>query len=1120
MKVKASLPYFFSAHALPAQENEAHVQSGNHLRLSHNPLLGLPKTPFVVWRAVLDNTKALQRRNQVSWFDSNGEQLTTPFDVHPNNPVTAYLSLAAGEVCMWAEVFAKPAQSALDILASDRLSIPTRPSFNATRRINHLRPFVRPRSTRALSLARNTVLSERFLVKKSLTVEAFVPSHQGPVAIAKCKHPRYAFSAPGIIELKVTGTGTVTNLEWFERNDTLDANFKPWQLLSLPHTGGSRYISMDNARAHAQQRVSHGAPKRKPLQETLNTPSPADAPPASSDEELKRVTSFAHTLDIDLEALINDLSMPETAHISMQNVVDENLSTNEQRKLGTIESNRLGVILQSCLDPGIANWLGYKTYDSDFTDKTSQLVVYYVTGYWDIETLRKPRDKFSTSDKILAKFLGQEGTLNNDDSGSSNDVRSSQSFSPLEVHQQLQAISKKMGPSFKLSPNGLNLDPKARLTSFSCIAIADRGSDLSDLEPVKIDSHEHVRWQPATPPQTRREVRLGITKTGIGATLAGNKLTINTDTRQALNATNQGKYHLPLALALPGEHERKSQSPKPGDGNLYDREAIDSDIRYAVAQQDYFGRWSSWAKVVNSPGPRPKPPRPVYQAVYIMPKDLELSTRGEISIKVHVPTPESMPLASHLLHKFELRLSDLATGQTQSVVEVLDNPTNPAQTLEFLVDGPILQATEQRKWRLLANWIDSQGQESIDSEAIVLTMTDPRPPQQLVSVDSLNYSARPDITGKAWIHFEWPTQASQSSFAVYYSDENRLLSYLESNEIQHGDLLDSLKLATSVAAKASLLRANSQVFPSHLFERLENVAFKISQSKYGFKHSVSGSLKVLSFYKVVAQSSSGSRPEFELVPMLSYGVPNTAPPAKPTVSVTPVLPNENGGEYLANITLKLIAGQTQGARYRIRRSSQGAENALRMPILPMNERDTLPVPDVDGVQIASLEDNGELVIESQARLRPWIRYYWVGEVQGLPESGSAVEGLWSEASDAFSTILVPPKEPSAPIGLIAEGKPSSSGFKKVKLKFSYEHAFYSSERGGYVARIYMKRPGQAQQLVREEVVNGSGPFAFRDLSSPQESLPADTTFRVFIVDPAGRVGLPADVTSIVVKQGI
>lgn len=46
-------PTLLNLAALPGLTSEPHIQPGNHLRVAHNPVLGLPVAPFVLQRARL-----------------------------------------------------------------------------------------------------------------------------------------------------------------------------------------------------------------------------------------------------------------------------------------------------------------------------------------------------------------------------------------------------------------------------------------------------------------------------------------------------------------------------------------------------------------------------------------------------------------------------------------------------------------------------------------------------------------------------------------------------------------------------------------------------------------------------------------------------------------------------------------------------------------------------------------------------------------------------------------------------------------------------------------------------------------------------------------------------------
>ena len=90
-------PTLFNAQALAADPSDTHLQPGIHLRVSANPLLGLPVAPFIVWRAI-SNGQGLKLRNDVVFVDSRGQVLPGSFTLTPDNPVTAYLVLPPGEV--------------------------------------------------------------------------------------------------------------------------------------------------------------------------------------------------------------------------------------------------------------------------------------------------------------------------------------------------------------------------------------------------------------------------------------------------------------------------------------------------------------------------------------------------------------------------------------------------------------------------------------------------------------------------------------------------------------------------------------------------------------------------------------------------------------------------------------------------------------------------------------------------------------------------------------------------------------------------------------------------------------------------------------------------------------
>ena len=163
--------------------------------------------------------------------------------------------------------------------------------------------------------------------------------------------------------------------------------------------------------------------------------------------------------------------------------------------------------------------------------------------------------------------------------------------------------------------------------------------------------------------------------------------------------------------------------------------------------------------------------------------------------------------------------------------------------------------------RLVAVWRDTVGIASVESEPQVLTLRDPRPPAQITVPDALQYSGRPDVMGLSMVEYTWNTTPSQANFAVYYTDENRLVASLADapSGSDAAALRDALAGTSDPAARATLLRSRAHLFAGHLFERLQDVVSDAGPSRKTFRHAVSGSLRVLNLYRLAAESSSNAR---------------------------------------------------------------------------------------------------------------------------------------------------------------------------------------------------------------------------------------------------------------------
>ena len=109
---------------------DPHLSKGFHYRVLTSPLLGLPVAPLVIGRIGLGRGAKGYTRRDVTWVDSHGAILTTPFTVTPDNPVTGYLPL--GATCCWAMIdgeasrIVRPIPGPLQPRVPSRIDLPVR----------------------------------------------------------------------------------------------------------------------------------------------------------------------------------------------------------------------------------------------------------------------------------------------------------------------------------------------------------------------------------------------------------------------------------------------------------------------------------------------------------------------------------------------------------------------------------------------------------------------------------------------------------------------------------------------------------------------------------------------------------------------------------------------------------------------------------------------------------------------------------------------------------------------------------------------------------------------------------------------------------------------------------
>lgn len=218
--------------------------------------------------------------------------------------------------------------------------------------------------------------------------------------------------------------------------------------------------------------------------------------------------------------------------------------------------------------------------------------------------------------------------------------------------------------------------------------------------------------------------------------------------------------------------------------------------------------------------------------------------------------------------------------------------------------------------------------------------------------------------------------------------------------------------------------------------------------------------------------------------------------------------------YAALAEVRVVPGVTQPVRLRLRRSVQSGSNPSAMPVVG---EATIPPKVEDGFLHGSMVDSGPVRIAPSATLKPWVRYFWVAEVQGGPEPGSTVAGRWSLPSDPVSIALTPPGPPEPLTAAEARGtRVAPELFENVELRFDHPQTLNGGEFGSYRLRVYRLRPGETQEMLAEHNMAGDGPFTVSGMnaSDPTDQVPAGTVWKLVLLDPLGRASSPAEIISV------
>ena len=1151
-------------------DGDPQLAKGVHLRVMPSADLGLPAAPFLVYRMRLGfGAQDAQLRTDIVWRDSHGTALTEPFSVMPDNPVTGYLPPATGGVCCWIEVLAKPDTGFSQVPLTNAPALKqevvkwTRPGSGLQVRAMVATPLgdapvaavSRPayqlsasRIERVVVSGRGTVTGVRWLDAKTLTPS---PADLWRVlALPAASGARYA----GVAQAKQKAIdrvkrGAPLRQALYEDAAALDAGATPAATPAHEATRLSgRTPTVD---AWLDQLINDTS---APQQDLQTAPAPLIDPnsgqsgqvsiyvlgatlAASLDPGIGRWLGF---VDVDdglqgatpgevVAYVVRGFWCGNAERLAVPGVgMASHVTSRAAARFGSDDSRFACVGFGSLKGarklpvPLEIGGLSVRARDGKALRVGDDLPAGAPDGVLELQSnvdgIVVTLPYTVSAVRVTAGSLprGAFAVIALDEKGDKLAGRKSTGAGLSTVQVAAEGIAQVVVEAADKGAKGLALvevclpaeptvpgcgkDPLWDLTTVACATIQH---PPDHPPPPALDTPVNGPWVPAVPPDALREVDTEVGGLVPGALLAWARrdgLTIT-----SLNPLDPDGNALPVAVAP------TPSSSAPGEGELHDNTAPPQAVEYRAAQADWFGRWSGWAEVTAAAGVRPLPPRPVVTAFYTpatygtpVPSG---TLAGSVLVQVPYPHVESLSPGSRLL--------DHLLVTVDGVTSTLPAPTGtPPDDVAVTVAGPALVRCERRTIAITARWVDTAGVQSVESESFGLLCLDPRPPDHVTLPNTLQYSSRPDVSGKARVMLSWATSSGQTRFRIFYTDETMLQAKLGTVAADTGDprraqaqaILASLTDGMSAPDRAAVFRAQSTFFTREWWDQLNDKPVEASGPTASFEHELSGALRVLSFYRVVAISQSNVEVDFPDSPMAAFGIPNSQPPSKPVLRAN-LDPDAPAGQ--ARLHVRVPPGSLPAAGYRLRRSSTTSADPLHMAVAVTGTVDA-PASGSAG-QDFDVIDLGPTAV-SDAPLRYWVRYTWRVEVQGSAEPGGGPPGDWSQASDPATTMLVPPDAPLAATNVVA----SSAGSSAVALSWQHPDALLGGSAGHYSLEVFRTLPGEHGKLAFSILADApqadggrapdrTGSFTWTDPGP----VPAGTTYQVVVIDPIGRRSAPS-----------
>lgn len=901
-------------------------------------------------------------------------------------------------------------------------------------------------------------LPRRPLPKSGVRVDAIVTGLHGPSVVATATTSRYQVCATGMDRVQVSGAGTVLGIRILRANHVKPSD-GGWRRLALPIERGARYEGIGDAWDRAIERVARGAPQRFGMHDQPYAPDPGSCDTVGPSEELERV-KFLWSARIEpmVIQVIDDLGAPP-----------DQLLTPAEPMEGTAVATAsvavppLAAVLQGALDPGVGRLLGLVELDDDPEGDEGEIVAYVVRGAWQVH---------AAPGNWLATLLLFGAPAN-------------PTWFPLPL------------------PPGRD----GEFVDLWTVAATVVGREAAPMSRPAVGPAVDLGWVPVVPPDARRHVAIPLSHLLPGASIA---LARETPDIVGLNSRLVDIYHddgpdraVPIVPGVLAETDAPAASG-PGQGEVHDPNTPEYATDYRVAQSDWFGRWSPWAETSVGDGVRPPVPVPVIEAVYVDPATP--GSPGTLHIRCFQVHDDDLPAGAFELDEVRVEAfvggATPATGSASAVRGPAPSGTDAAPlVVSFTV--PALAPAEKRLLTATARWWDVGGRGSEPCPPAQAQAVDPRAPAPLVLPNTLEYAARPDALGRSRVRVAWPA-AANTGYRIYLSDETtlrqRLATLVAAGRPGAAAAQSALGAATTAPDRAAVFRMNAGLFDKTCFELLTRSPILASvPGPLTFDHEVSGSLRVLLFFKVVPVSVLATAPvlqlggeaSFEASTLLPRGIPNGASPPVPLLSIEP----DPADPARVRLKVSVPAGQTAPAALRLRRSRVSGADALAMPVVLTATPAAWP---------AVVGDDGSMPWDSSLRFAPWSTYTWRAEVQGPPEPGSTppLPGLWSGASAPVSWKVVPPPPAGVNPG---SATPSATG---MRIRFTSPDALDGGGEGAYVLDVYRVTPPGSG--VPSGAV-GSYPAATRRqpdgsylVEDTTPGIPAGTSYLVEVCDPLGR----------------